>query len=287
MSDSEDTIVNETYNEIMDDFSEDTVTDDILTLDYMISLRMSFIDPSDVDTSTGGILGLPSSEIRIIKEMFYFLKNNNVRLSKIISVFTVLYNHIDPAKTDDVIYLTNRLINHVCINEIRTLSTNILNVFNTINTIDDINTDIYTGDIISPNLYSNFTSNLFTNMLAQNNMNIITSTIPVHDINIPSIFSSFFIVENPRIPEDVKNVVSSKILEENTKVLKFNELSDELQTKYKTCSICIEDFDTTSDVRQLNCSHVFHINCIDPWLLKESYKCPMCRDDTLPHEHIT
>jgi hypothetical protein len=43
------------------------------------------------------------------------------------------------------------------------------------------------------------------------------------------------------------------------------------------CSICMEEFVDGDIVRVLPCSHRFHPSCIDPWLLKKSGTCPLCR----------
>ena len=41
------------------------------------------------------------------------------------------------------------------------------------------------------------------------------------------------------------------------------------------CSICTENFAAQEDVRILPCKHEFHRSCIDPWLVKQSTKCPL------------
>jgi hypothetical protein len=44
-----------------------------------------------------------------------------------------------------------------------------------------------------------------------------------------------------------------------------------------SCAICLENFDSLSDVKQLPiCHHVFHTNCLTEWLLRHG-NCPMCR----------
>ncbi|KFA50244.1 hypothetical protein S40293_03316 [Stachybotrys chartarum IBT 40293] len=48
------------------------------------------------------------------------------------------------------------------------------------------------------------------------------------------------------------------------------------------CTICTEDFRVGEDVRVLPCSHQFHPNCIDPWLINVSGTCPLCRMDLRP-----
>ncbi|CAF0819372.1 unnamed protein product [Rotaria sordida] len=44
-----------------------------------------------------------------------------------------------------------------------------------------------------------------------------------------------------------------------------------------SCAICLENFDSLSEVKQLPiCHHVFHTNCLTEWLLHHG-NCPMCR----------
>jgi len=45
------------------------------------------------------------------------------------------------------------------------------------------------------------------------------------------------------------------------------------------CPICIMDFEEGDDIRILPCegNHCFHQQCVDPWLLKLSSSCPICR----------
>jgi len=43
-----------------------------------------------------------------------------------------------------------------------------------------------------------------------------------------------------------------------------------------TCSICIVNFEEGESVGRLNCSHIFHENCIREWGMYNP-KCPVCR----------
>ncbi|KAK3281740.1 hypothetical protein CYMTET_10494 [Cymbomonas tetramitiformis] len=43
------------------------------------------------------------------------------------------------------------------------------------------------------------------------------------------------------------------------------------------CVICIEDMEAGEQARELPCTHVFHTECIDRWLLLNS-TCPRCRE---------
>ncbi|NXF67853.1 RN128 ligase, partial [Ciccaba nigrolineata] len=47
-----------------------------------------------------------------------------------------------------------------------------------------------------------------------------------------------------------------------------------------SCVVCIELYKPNEVVRILTCNHLFHKNCIDPWLL-EHRTCPMCKCDIL------
>ncbi|KAF8798699.1 hypothetical protein BYT27DRAFT_7202824 [Phlegmacium glaucopus] len=54
------------------------------------------------------------------------------------------------------------------------------------------------------------------------------------------------------------------------------------------CPICIVDFEEGDDIRLLPCEgkHSFHQQCVDPWLLKLSSSCPLCRHDFLALENM-
>ena len=122
-----------------------------------------------------------------------------------------------------------------------------------------------------------------------------SSILISHDINIPirlsrtvmyrpflaALLSRGTNTQSYRLGEDVKNVATEDILEKNTNIIKYSELS----STDICCSICLEGYEESSIIRKLKCAHLFHKDCIDPWLLKESYKCPVCRNDTLPHTH--
>lgn len=51
-----------------------------------------------------------------------------------------------------------------------------------------------------------------------------------------------------------------------------------------TCPICLDDFVShTTLVRELQpCSHIYHPECIDPFLEMKSSLCPMCKTSVLP-----
>lgn len=50
-----------------------------------------------------------------------------------------------------------------------------------------------------------------------------------------------------------------------------------------TCPICLDDFvNEETTVRELPCNHIFHPECIDPFLRDNSSQCPLCKKSSLP-----
>jgi E3 ubiquitin-protein ligase RNF11 len=43
------------------------------------------------------------------------------------------------------------------------------------------------------------------------------------------------------------------------------------------CAICMIDFELEEEIRRLPCNHVYHVKCIDDWLLR-SFTCPSCME---------
>ena len=56
----------------------------------------------------------------------------------------------------------------------------------------------------------------------------------------------------------------------------FSKLKTFENNQEQSCSICLDSL-KNKKVTELKCQHIFHNECIHPWLTKQSVKCPICR----------
>ncbi|KAK7342407.1 hypothetical protein VNO80_25358 [Phaseolus coccineus] len=62
----------------------------------------------------------------------------------------------------------------------------------------------------------------------------------------------------------------------NAKEKPLKEKEKEKDEDGKRCAICLEDFKSGEEVRLTPCNHMFHEDCIVPWLTTKG-QCPVCR----------
>ena len=70
--------------------------------------------------------------------------------------------------------------------------------------------------------------------------------------------------------------VVSTLNEEDFQKIKKYKTETKLQ---ENCSICMCSMDENEELCELICNHHFHNECIEPWLKKYNYKCPVCRTE--------
>ncbi|PVU96052.1 hypothetical protein BB561_001422 [Smittium simulii] len=76
-----------------------------------------------------------------------------------------------------------------------------------------------------------------------------------------------------------KNIIEMTIKERAKS--ESNILMSDNSLQLNVCAICLDDIDIGSRVRLLPCGHLYHVECIDAWLLKRSTTCPYCKFDIL------
>lgn len=78
----------------------------------------------------------------------------------------------------------------------------------------------------------------------------------------------------------IHEATSSSSSDQNHKEIDLsNPFQAEMHFDSGTCAICIDTFESEDPVRGLICGHVFHQECLDPWLTKRKACCPMCKRD--------
>lgn len=95
-------------------------------------------------------------------------------------------------------------------------------------------------------------------------------------------------VTSPRIEAQVPPIAPNRRID-NSHANSFNfELSNlDTMSEQKECTICLTPFAEAGygEITTLPCLHVFHKECVDPWLA-QSRNCPVCRDDTIPRTPV-
>ncbi len=72
----------------------------------------------------------------------------------------------------------------------------------------------------------------------------------------------------PAAKKEVENLESVKITKNS-----FEELKKKMNHE---CSVCKEEFEINQELKKLPCCHIFHDDCLLPWL-KQRNSCPTCR----------
>ncbi|KAG7660865.1 uncharacterized protein J8A68_005682 [[Candida] subhashii] len=125
-----------------------------------------------------------------------------------------------------------------------------------------------------------------------NDHNDVDTTAAVDDEDTHSMHSTITITRNDTTPANSSKAEIDHIqtnLEQDlattdhvTNVSSNNDTTkEELHFTSGTCAICLDQIEDDEIVRGLICGHVFHAECLDPWLTKRRACCPMCKRDYL------
>lgn len=121
--------------------------------------------------------------------------------------------------------------------------------------------------------------NRINNIIRYNNYNI-NNNEEYNDIEVPRLNPGLLIQainiilppQNPAILEPVKIALDDECLEQ----LSEKVLEEKIEGM---CMICFDEFDIDQTVLELPCDHLYHKDCIVPYLKEHSNKCPICRSE--------
>ena len=185
---------------------------------------------------------------------------NNVEVPNTFMNVQIYYNQINDNGTDN---LSNTL-NGAFANVINTALNNI---------VIDISNNVNIGPLGSgSDLMMNIINNHNQNQNQNNNQNN----------NLFNIFNVFNSLTNPPLQTITEESIN------NLECIPFNEINKDVkEMNSEHCTICQENYNDDDNILILGCNHVFHPECIRPWLSTCSNLCPICRykcQNTTPDE---
>jgi len=104
-------------------------------------------------------------------------------------------------------------------------------------------------------------------------VNPFTAAAPanyVHDMG----YSYEDLVALESVPRGIKSL-------DHLPILVFE--GQELPSNQTTCAICMQEFETSEELRSLQCLHHYHKECVDKWL-GVATACPVCKGEVLSEE---
>jgi len=198
--------------------------------------------------------------------------------------------------------LNSNLNNNLTGSNLESISnTNSENIFSNLNRFVRLPTNNITRT------FTNNTNSSVNNMSPFNILGVVSNNTSTERFEIPrnimmSITSTFMneldsqMQENyQRFMDEINNLDNGESINrnppisetefENINVSKYVDIKKELDENNivtnETCSICMENFLDNDDIIKSGCNgnHLFHKNCIKPWLLNMSKTCPICRSN--------
>ena len=168
----------------------------------------------------------------------------------------------------------------------------ICNIYNNINNIEDEQDKIKELFIL---LFNTTTNNIeyikehikvFYFLEHNDNINIVEEVlrnIRILRINYIELFNN----NNNNMINLINNIINDNIsIDTSNNALNEDELNKIPSLKYSEisnecieCPICLDTIEQEHIVRNLKCKHIYHIKCIDEYLLNYNYKCPTCRTE--------
>ena len=121
---------------------------------------------------------------------------------------------------------------------------------------------------------TNFFNNEITNLFGQEVVSLADNIGTTPGITLYMILRGAF-------PRHTEIQTLSDIELNNIVIQDYSTITNEHQEKYSSCVVCSDTFTNDHKVKQLQCEHIFHVECIDTWLRTYSAQCPLCKQNVL------
>ncbi len=129
------------------------------------------------------------------------------------------------------------------------------------------------------NITFTINGNTHTFNIGNQPINILGNSVNTHNSMI-NVFNSIVGMSNGNMQIPFATSMFSDVIvstdDNDIEALKVTKLDTKLETD---CSICMGHLDKNDEVSELKCSHIFHTDCIKPYLQQYNYKCPVCRSE--------
>jgi hypothetical protein len=134
--------------------------------------------------------------------------------------------------------------------------------------------------IIQPAMLDAFNSSFISAFNSSIGMQLNLQPLSHNHVNEGNIHQNMI-----NILDNLLSGLSQPVYQENVKVttdeedilkLKTRTLEEKLEDK---CTVCMGDMIKDELVTELPCNHIFHKDCIEPYLKEYTYKCPVCREE--------
>jgi len=244
------------------------------------------------------------NESDIIREIKNYLIENGITISNIPQIILDFYKNFGYEISLDV-------VNQACANQM------VDNIFSfTLSSEDFDNTDPNEQPIIFSQTFSNPTNdnadeessneasddenlqnnnlnlsqivhelhnhnNSLNQLMAQNMfqyVNFINGNLQNNWINNPVNHGSLVNVINSLVNNNSQSYQNVVVSMDDKEIEKLDSLKLESNLD-SNCSICMGQMEKEEFVTKLVCTHIFHTDCIQPYLKQYNYKCPVCRTE--------
>ncbi|KAK6725472.1 hypothetical protein RB195_004042 [Necator americanus] len=106
-----------------------------------------------------------------------------------------------------------------------------------------------------------------------------TGGYPAASVRLPNgRLELHMLVNTAPVAEPLPVGASPQDIEKCTEKINFIKDLEVPENEAERCTVCLCEFETGEEVRNLRCTHIFHVSCIDKWLVYNK-KCPVCRLD--------